>query len=41
MNIFNKEKFSNEIPSAPFWAEAERYAPDMGFAFLSEGWGGL
>jgi hypothetical protein len=44
MNTFNNfEKFSNETPSDPFWhdavwAEVERYAPDMGNAFLSEGW---
>ena len=41
MKNFKFEKFSKDIPSAPFWAEVERYAPDMGGAFLSEGWGVL
>ena len=41
MKNFKFEKFSKDIPSAPLWAEAERYAPDMGCAFLSEGWSGL
>ena len=40
MNNFKIEKFS-KAPSAAFWAEEERYAPDMGVAFLSEGWGGI
>lgn len=40
MNIFKKiEKFNSDMSSASFWAEADRYVPDMGHAFLSEGWG--
>ena len=39
---FNKEfkKFSKDIHS-PEWLEADIYAPDMGNAFLSEGWSGV
>lgn len=37
MNTLTDKKFSNVIHS-PEWPEADNYAPDMGSAFLSEGW---
>lgn len=38
MNINKLNKYPEFISFAPEWAEVEHYAPDMGNAFLSEGW---
>lgn len=38
MNINKPYNFIEFINFAPEWAETDSYAPDMGHAFLSEGW---